>query len=76
MPGGGVADGFRCELLLLQLRVRRHAALAISPGEIEHAVVQRVEAGERDELESVAHGAKLALERRDRRWIQEPPPVE
>ena len=50
----------RRELALLQLRVGRHAALAVVRGELEHRQVQGVEAGERDELEAVAHVRQAA----------------
>jgi hypothetical protein len=39
-------------------------------------VVQRVEAGQRDELELVAHRAQLALELGDRRVVEVLLPVE
>jgi hypothetical protein len=51
------------ELGLLHGAVRGHAGVAVLRGELVHRVVERVEAGERDELELVAHGAELSLER-------------
>jgi hypothetical protein len=44
--------------------------------ELEHRRVQRVEAGEGHELESVAEPRQVGLERRDRIVVQMPPPVE
>src|SRR6185312_2933296 len=44
--------------------------------EVEHGVVEAVEAGERDELESIAHGAELALEAPDRGVVEILAPVE
>src|SRR6185295_4999800 len=49
------------ELLLLQLDEGGHAAARIAVRQLEHRVVERVEAGEGDELELVAHSAELAL---------------
>ena len=45
-------------------------------GQLEHGVVERVEAGQRDELEPVAHGRELLAELRDRRLVQVRAPVE
>src|SRR5581483_6261956 len=61
----GVTVGLEGELALLQLDVGAHPAVAIAAGELEHAGVQRVEAGERDELEPVAPAAQLLLEAGD-----------
>src|SRR6478672_8143538 len=66
----------RREFLLLQLDERGHVVARVAVGEVEHAVVQRVEAGQRDELELVAHGAQLALEFRDGRVVEVLLPVE
>ena len=62
MPGAGVAALLAGELALLELRVGGHAALAVGRGQVEHAVVERVEAGERDELELVAQARQLVVE--------------
>src|SRR3546814_16315259 len=62
MPRGGVAARLRGELGILQVGVGRHAALPIAAGQLEHTVVQAVEAGQGHELELVAHGTDLALE--------------
>ena len=50
--------------------------VAVAARQLEHAVVQRVEAGQRDELELVAHRAELALELGDRRVVEVLLPVE
>src|SRR5919197_2198400 len=52
----------RGELALLQVGVGRHALVAIAAGQLEHRVVERVEARQRDELESVAHLPQPFLE--------------
>src|SRR3546814_10648918 len=65
MPRGGVAARLRGELGILQVGVGRHAALPIAAGQLEHTVVQAVEAGQGHELELVAHGTDLALETGD-----------
>ena len=55
------------ELGLLQLARSALMPLGrVAARELEHRVADRVEAGERHELEPVAHRAELALERRDR----------
>ena len=61
----GVAVGLCRELGLLQFRVGRHAALAITARQVEHRQVQAVEAGQGHELEAIAHPSDLALERGD-----------
>src|SRR5450631_2459854 len=66
----------RRELLLLQLDEGAHVVARVAVREVEHAVVQRVESGERDELELVAHGAQLALEPGDGRVVEVLLPVE
>src|SRR4051812_42424543 len=58
----GVALLLVGELGLLELGVGRHAVLAVAAGELEHRVVERVEAGEGDELEGVAELAEARLE--------------
>ncbi|CUJ65274.1 Uncharacterised protein [Achromobacter xylosoxidans] len=64
------------EFLLLQFDEGAHLAPGVAVGQFEHAVVQRVEAGQRDELELVAHGAQLALELGDGGVVQVLLPVE
>ena len=72
----GVAIGFGGELGFLQLHVRGHLVLRVAARQLVHAVVQRVEAGQGDELELVAHGAQFALEFGDGGVIQVGFPVE
>src|SRR5690606_37900825 len=50
------------ELGLLQLHERAHLPARVPVREFEHAVVERVEAGQCDELEAVAHRRQLLLE--------------
>src|ERR1700735_3542830 len=74
--GRGVTALLGRELALLQLDVCAHLVTCIAVGQIEHRVVQRVEAGQRDELELEAHRAELLLEPCDRRVVQVLAPVE
>ena len=74
--GCGVASRLRGEFGLLQLRIGGHAPVAIAGGQLEHAVIEGVEPGQRDELELVAHGAELALETGDGRLVELCLPVE
>src|SRR3974390_2603670 len=70
MTRGRIAPDLRRELSLLELGVRRHPVLPVAPRELEHAVVERVEPGERDELELVPHRGELLLERRDGQLVE------
>src|SRR5580658_4001193 len=74
--GGRVAGSLRGELRLLQRHVRGHLLRLVAARQLEHRVVERVEAGERDELEAIAHGGELALELRDGRIVELSLPVE
>src|SRR5690606_42137786 len=74
--GGGVTPLLGGELALLQVDVGGHLVAGVAVGQIEHRVVQRVEAGQRDELELVAHRAELLLEAGDGRVVQVLAPVE
>ena len=74
--GRGVATLLGGELALLQLDVGAHLVAGVAVGQIEHRVVQRVEAGQRDELELEAHCAKLLLELRDGGVVEVLAPVE
>src|SRR5258708_23686438 len=76
MPRRRVAVLLERELVLLPLDVRRHRARSVTPREIEHRGVQRVEAGEGDELELVAPAAERLLEARDRVVVEVLAPVE
>src|SRR3954462_11951464 len=46
--GGGVAAALRSELALLQVDAGGHALAGVAVRQVEHRVVQRVEAGQRD----------------------------
>ncbi len=50
------------ELALLQPRIGQHALVAVGVGQLEHAHVHGMEAGQGDELELVAHRRQVALE--------------
>src|SRR3954470_4925651 len=64
------------ELFLLQLDEGAHVVARVAVRELEHRVVERVEAGQRDELELVAHRAELALELGDGGVVEVALPVE
>src|SRR3954454_25058393 len=64
------------KLALLQFAVRSHAAIAIAKREFVGRKVQRVEAGERDELKLVSHRAEFLLEPGDGFVIELLLPVE
>src|SRR5215468_5610841 len=57
--------GFGGEFRLLQARVSGHAVFLEIPSQVEHAEIERVETGQRDELEFVAHPPQLRLEARN-----------
>src|SRR5580693_10093277 len=61
-----IAELFRRELGLLQAGIRRHTLGLVAARQLKHAVVERVEARQRHELELIPHRADLALEFRDR----------
>jgi hypothetical protein len=73
---GRVAHPLGTELGLLQGDVRTHLRLAIAAGQLEHGVIQCVEAGERDELELLAHRHQFVLKARDGQIIELAFPVE
>src|SRR5688572_30701079 len=54
----------RRELGLLQLDEGAHLVPRVAVGEVEHRIVEGVEAGQGDELEAVSVGRELALEAR------------
>src|SRR5690606_10737548 len=76
VPGGGVPAFLGGELAFLELHVGAHARAGVAVGEVEHGVVEGVEAGEGDELEGEAHRSELALESGDRVVVQVALPVE
>ena len=71
-----VAALLEVELPLLELDVGGHAARRVAVCELEHRLVERVEAGQRDELELVAELAQLVLEARDLPLLEVAAPVE
>src|SRR5499426_967350 len=68
--------GFGGEFRLLQARVSGHAVFPVIPSQVEHAEVERVETGQRNELEFVAHPPQLRLEALDGLGVQLLLPVE
>src|SRR5581483_8501628 len=76
VPDRRVAERGQLELALLETDIRGHPLASVGVRELEHRRVQRVEAGERDELEPVAHLRELLGKPSDRPLIQVPPPVE
>src|SRR5262249_40988120 len=70
LDGAVTAIGFGGEFRLLQARVSGHAVFAVIPSEVEHAEVERVEPGQRDELEFVANPPQLRLEAGDGLGVQ------
>ena len=61
MPGRTVSMFFGRELRLLQFRIRLHSSIAIASRELKHAVIERVETGQGNELEFVAHRPQFTL---------------
>src|SRR5215470_8250816 len=64
------------EFLFLELAVGRHAAGLVFARQIEHAHIERVEPGESDELEAIAHRAEFLLEFRGSGVVESLLPVE
>src|SRR5580704_14507686 len=62
MFGGGVAARLSREFGLLKRNIGRHLTGLVAARQLEHRVIERVEAGQGNELELVAHRAKLVLE--------------
>src|SRR5207245_9842029 len=76
VAGRRVAVALERELVLLQPDIRAHAFRSVAPRQLEHRLVEGVEAGERDELEAVAEPAERRLEGGDLVVAQMPAPVE
>jgi hypothetical protein len=70
MPGRTVSMFFGRELLLLQFRIRLHSSIAITLRQLKHAVIERVETGQGNELEFVAHRSQFALKLCDTSTIE------
>src|SRR5439155_24056847 len=66
----------RREFGFLQLDKRGHLVMRVAVCQVEHRVVEAVEPGKRDELELVAHRAKLPLEPCHSRIVEVLLPVE
>src|SRR5262249_58894224 len=64
------------ELGVLQLRIGCQAAVLVTARQLEHAVIEAVEACEGNELEFVTHRAQLALEAGDGCVVEVSAPVE
>lgn len=60
--GSGVAAHFSGKLALLQLNLGGHLVTSIIVGEIEHGIVQCMEAGQRNRMEFESHCRKILLE--------------
>ena len=60
----------------MQFGIRAHAAVLVTPGQLEHAEIELVETGQGNELELVAHRTQLALVGLDRGLVQIGFPVE
>src|SRR5262249_28014154 len=76
VAGRRVGAPLALALPLLEPHVGRHALLAVAHRELEHRGVQRVEAGQRDELERVAEPGELVAEAGDLVVGEVPAPVE
>src|SRR5262245_40829126 len=76
MPRRGIPALLCHELGFLQAHESGHTFLRVAAGEFVHSVVERMEAGERDELELVAHRPQLPLKLRDSRVVEVALPVE
>jgi hypothetical protein len=76
VPDRGEAARGGGEFLFLQLDERAHLPSRVAVRQLEHAVVEAVEASQGDELELVAHRAQLALEPGDGGVVQVLLPVE
>src|SRR6185437_14738053 len=71
-----VAELLQLELALLELDVRRHPLTSVAVRELEQRRIERVEAGQRDELEPVPELPEVVLEPCDRGVVERPLPVE
>src|SRR5437762_13266330 len=76
MLGRTVSMLFGCELGLLQFRIGLHSSIAIASRELKHAVIERVETGQGNELEFVTHRAQFTLKLCDISTIEFFPPIE
>ncbi len=65
VPRRRVAVRLDRKLRFLQFGIRRHAAFSVAAGQVKHAVIERVESSQGNELKLVTHRAEFALELRD-----------
>src|SRR5882724_2896624 len=70
MLGRTVAMLFGRELRFLQFRIGLHSSIAIASRELKHAVIDRVETGQGNELEFVAHRPEFTLKLCDNSAIE------
>src|SRR2546430_14754017 len=76
MLGRTVSMLFGRELRLLQFRIGLHSSIAIASRELKHAVIERVETGQGNELEFVAHRPQFTLKLCDTSTIDFFRPIE
>ena len=76
LDSGEAALGCCLELAVLQVDERRHALASVAVSQVEHGVVESVEASQGDELEHEAHLAQLLLELGDLLFVEVGGPVE
>ena len=76
MLGCGIAVLLSGKLGLLEPHIGAHLLRLVVARQLKHREVERMEAGKRDELEAVAHGAEFPLKLRDREIIELALPVE
>src|SRR5271167_4748152 len=74
--GGAIPGALLGELALLHLRIAEHAVLSIGGRQLEHRQIQRMPAGERNELEAIAHGRQVFAPTLHARLIEVALPVE
>ena len=70
MLGRTVCMSFGRELQLLQFRIRPYSSIAIALRELKHAVIERVETGQGNELEFVPHHPQFTLKLCDTSTIE------
>ncbi len=70
MFGSGISAALGCKFLFLQLDLGRHTLVAVLVGQVEHAVVERVKTGQRNELKLIAHSTEFTLKLANGRVVQ------
>ena len=76
MLGRTISTFFGRELQLLQFRMGFNSSIATALRELKHAVIERVETGQGNELEFVAHRSQFTLKFCDTSTIEFFPPIE